>query len=146
MTVPNSDGAEKMAKRQKNAFLDEALCEAIDAHLLETGGTFSRFIAAAALQYLHSPAGLDRTWMKLASLLEKNEIALNDVPDRFVREESTSLVEEWRELPPTEELVAAAKRPGFVKFTPQQFKRFRAIVARMHALDNMEQRLGDTDK
>lgn len=84
------DGVTKLPKTQKNAQLDEGLCEIVDIIQRKTGATFSRIVTASMLRYLFGnlqppPDALgtiyDGIWMTLSVDLERDEnFTIADVP------------------------------------------------------------------
>ena len=70
-----------MAKRQKTFYLNDEICEMIEAHEAATGASFTKIITAAILKYFFStPPGPHQHWMSQAVALEKGQCSLADIP------------------------------------------------------------------
>ncbi len=97
-------GARTMGKTQKNALLDDGLCDVIDYLQKLTGATFPRIVTAAILKYLfevfHIPAATDSTsppdptWMRLAVDIERGDFTLGEVPGHL-SERAIERADEW---------------------------------------------------
>lgn len=82
-------GSQTMAKRQKNAFLDEDLCRAVERVQQTTGVAFPRLATAALLKYLLGALEpinlrnirLPNYWMVLAGKIEDGELSIENAPD-----------------------------------------------------------------
>ena len=99
-----NNGVQTMGKRQKNALLDDGLCDVVDAFQKASGTTFPRIVTAALLQFFFDglrnlePGGSrspDMFWMPLAMSLERAELDIGDLPttvlDAIVQDAERSL-------------------------------------------------------
>ena len=69
-----------MAKVQKTLMVPQDLFKLIEAHEQKTGASFAKIMTAATLQFFFTkPAEPDSTWMELAVLIEKGDLAVGDV-------------------------------------------------------------------
>jgi hypothetical protein len=83
----NGAGGTTVSKRQKNAQLEDSLCDFVDEIQKVTGATYSRILTAALLHYFFlEPWGRDPIWMQLAVALERGDLALPYVASRAIED------------------------------------------------------------
>ncbi len=88
-----SEGTDGVAKKQKNALLDEGVCELVDILQKLSGATFPRIVTAALMQYIFDGLqdadpdnlpGPDPLWMNIAVRIERGELSVDDVPSALL--------------------------------------------------------------
>lgn len=73
-----------MAKTQKTLFLQDELCQLIQAFADSTGTNFTKVVTAAVLEHFFwSPQGPQPMWMRLAAGLDKEKWHLHEIPSAY---------------------------------------------------------------
>ncbi len=81
-----------MAKKQINAWIDDAIVRLVQEAPGTTGATMTRHVQAALLQYLFSfPHGPSERWMRAALAVEEGRITVGEVPLWLARTERDAL-------------------------------------------------------
>jgi len=121
-----------MTKRQKNALLDDGVCDVVDHLQRLSGATFPRIVTAALLKYafggLQPPDPPDGTnpesiWMQIAVDIERGDFTVDEIPHR--------LLERGMEI--SQEYIQFYDQDDITDQDEQKLKRWHAEHHRRHS-------------